>query len=136
MLPLTKDPFEMNENELATAAINIGLHIHRKWGPGLLESAYEELMILHLNNSGCDTEQQKEIPFEEDGIKLPVAFRTDIIIEQKLILELKSVEKLMPVHYKILLTYLRITDLRLGLLMNFGDALFKDGIKRVVNGPL
>lgn len=126
----------MSENELAEIVVEIGFQIHRKWGPGLLESVYEELMVLHLRTNGFFVEQQKEIPFEEDGIILNIGFRTDIIVERKLIIELKSVERLAPVHAKILLTYLRLTNLRLGLLMNFGEELLKNGIKRVINGYL
>jgi len=124
----------MNHNELAEAVIEIGFQIHRKWGPGLLESVYEELMTHHLISNGFFVEQQKGIAFEEDGVQLPIGFRADVIVERKLIVELKSIERLAPVHAKILLTYLRLTDLRLGLLMNFGEVLLKDGIKRVING--
>ncbi|MBC7777348.1 MAG: GxxExxY protein [Phycisphaerae bacterium] len=126
----------MNENELAQIVVEIGFQIHRKWGPGLLESVYEALMVYHLKSNGFFVEQQKEIPFEEDGIKLTTGFRADIIVERKLIVELKSIERHAPVHCKILLTYLRLTDLKLGLLMNFGEALLRDGIKRVICGYL
>jgi len=126
----------MSENELAKVVVEFGFQIHRKWGPGLLESVYEELMVLHLRKNGFFVEQQKEIPFEEDGVILNIGFRADIIIERKLIIELKSVERLTPVHGKILLTYLRLTKIKLGLLMNFGEELLKDGIKRVINGNL
>ena len=108
----------MSENELAKVVVEVGFQIHRKWGPGLLESVYEELMVLHLRKNGFFVEQQKEIPFEEDGVILNIGFRADIIVERKLIIELKSVERLTPVHAKILLTYLRLTKMKLGLLMN------------------
>ena len=136
LLQFTKHPSEMNENELAQAVIEIGFQIHRKWGPGLLESVYEELMVYHLRTNGFFVEQQKEIPFAEDGVKLSAGFRADIIVERKLIVELKSIERIAPVHSKILLTYLRLTGLKLGLLMNFGEALMKDGINRVIRGYL
>ena len=126
----------MGENEIAEVVIEIGFQIHRKWGPGLLESVYEELMVLHLRTNGFFVEQQKGISFDEDGVTLNIGFRADIIVERKLIVELKSVERLAPVHGKILLTYLRLTKLKLGLLMNFGEALLKNGIKRVINGEL
>lgn len=126
----------MNENELAEIIVEVSFQIHRKWGPGLLESVYEELMVHHLRTHGFFVEQQKEIPFEEDGVKLTSGFRADIIVERKLIIELKSIERSAPVHAKILLTYLRLTNLKLGLLVNFGEALLKDGIKRVINGYL
>lgn len=135
-LELTKRPSEMNENELAEIIVEVSFQIHRKWGPGLLESVYEELMVHHLRTNGFFVEQQKEIPFEEDGVKLTSGFRADIIVERKLIVELKSIERFAPVHAKILLTYLRLTNLKLGLLVNFGEALLKDGIKRVISGYL
>lgn len=134
LLQLTKRPSEMNENELADYVIEIGFQIHRKWGPGLLESVYEALMVHHLRSNGFFVEQQKDIPFEEEGIRLSAGFRADLIVEKKLIVELKSVERYAPVHSKILLTYLKLTSLKLGLLMNFGEELLKDGIKRVIRG--
>lgn len=91
-------------------------------------------MVYHLRANGFFVEQQKRIPFEEDGIRLTTGFRADIIVEGKLVVELKSVEQMAPVHSKVLLTYLRLTNIKLGLLINFGGALLKDGIKRVVNG--
>jgi GxxExxY protein len=133
-LQLTKPASEMNENELAENVLEIGFQIHRKWGPGLLESVYEALMVHHLRSNGFFVEQQKEIPFEEDGVRLSAGFRADLIVEKKLIVELKSVERHAPVHGKILLTYLRLTGLKLGILMNFGEVLLKDGIKRVIWG--
>lgn len=126
----------MNENELAQVVIEIGFQIHRKWGPGLLESVYETLMVYHLRANGFFVEQQKEIPFAEDGVNLSAGFRADLIVENKLIVELKSIERTAPVHSKILLTYLRLTGLKLGLLMNFGEALLRDGISRVICGYL
>ena len=132
----TKPNSEMSENELAEIVVEVGFQIHRKWGPGLLESVYEALMVYHLRKYGFFIEQQKEVPFMEDGVKLPLGFRVDIIVEQKLVIELKSIERTAPVHSKILLTYLRLTNLKLGLLMNFGEPLLKDGIKRVIRGYL
>lgn len=124
----------MNESEIAAVVVEISFQIHRKWGPGLLEKVYEALLVHHLRKLGFEVKQQPEIPFEEDGVCLDVGFRADIIVENRLIVELKSVEKTRPVYYKILLTYLRLTELKLGLLINFGEALLKDGIKRVANG--
>ena len=126
----------MSENELAEIVVEVGFQIHRKWGPGLLESVYEALLVYHLRKYGFLIEQQKEVPFMEDGVKLSLGFRVDIIVEQKLVVELKSMERTAPVHSKILLTYLRLTNLKLGLLMNFGEPLLKDGIKRVIRGYL
>ncbi len=134
LLQITKNKSEMTENELAEIIIEISFQIHRKWGPGMLESVYEALLVYHLRANGFFVEQQKRIPFEEDGIRLTTGFRADIIVEGKLVVELKSVEQMAPVHSKVLLTYLRLTNIKLGLLINFGGALLKDGIKRVVNG--
>ena len=133
---IIEDPNYLDENELAEIAVEIGFRIHRKWGPGLLECVYEELMIFHLRKIGLFVEQQKDVPFAEDGVKLPVAFRADIIVEKKLMIELKSIERFAPVHAKKLGTYLRLTNLKLGLLMNFGEYMLKDGLKRIINGYL
>lgn len=126
----------MSENELATEVIEICFQIHRKWGPGLLESVYEALLVHHLRKLGFFVEQQKSIPFEEDGVQLDIGFRADVIVERKLLVEIKSVQQNVPVFYKIVLTYLRILDLRLGLLINFGEEYLKDGIKRIIDGSL
>ncbi|HLF65892.1 MAG TPA: GxxExxY protein [Saprospiraceae bacterium] len=136
MISLTKDPAIMSENEIATVVIGICIEIHRKWGPGLLESVYEALLVHHLRARGFFVEQQLSIPFEEDGVKLKVGFRADVIVEKKLLVELKSVEIMHPVYFKRTLTYIRILHLKLGLLINFTEAYLKDGITRVINGIL
>ena len=107
--------------------------IHNKLGPGLLESVYEEIMFYELNNFGFKVERQKAIPVIWNDKKLEIGFRADLIVENKIIIELKSVEELIPVHYKQLLTYLKLTDMKLGLLINFNENLIKDGIKRSYN---
>jgi GxxExxY protein len=99
----------------------------------MLESVYEALLAHHLRTHGFQVEQQKPIPFYEDGVKLDVGFRADLIVEHKLLVEIKSLETLPPVFAKTVLTYLRGTKLTLGLLLNFGEAYLKDGIKRIVN---
>ncbi len=124
----------MSENELATVVVEICFQIHRKWGPGLLESVYEALLVHRLRENGFFVDQQKPIPFDDDGVKLDIGFRADVIVENKLIIELKSVEQLNKSYFKTLLTYLRLTNIKLGLLVNFGEHQLKDGIKRVVNG--
>jgi len=136
ILHLYKPPAEMNQNELAEVVIELCFRIHRKWGPGLLESVYEALLVHHLKKNGFFVEKQKGIPFIEDGVKLEIGFRADIIVERKLLLELKSVSQINNSFLKIVLTYLRILDLRLGLLINFGETYLKNGIKRVINGEL
>jgi iron complex transport system substrate-binding protein len=120
--------------ELARVAIDCGYHIHRDLGPGLLESVYEAVLAASLARRGLYVERQKSLDIEYGGLVRREGFRVDLIIERRLILALKSVERLAPVHGKQLLTYLRLAKQRLGLLMNFGAATFKEGLKRVVNG--
>jgi GxxExxY protein len=134
MIQINKLPASMDENELAETIVDVAFQIHRTWGPGLLESVYEELLMRRLEKRGFFIEQQKSIPFEDEGVKMETGFRVDLMVEKKVIIELKSIEKLHPVHFKVLLTYLRLSGCKLGLLINFGEALLKDGIKRVVNG--
>ncbi|TVQ00856.1 MAG: GxxExxY protein [Balneolaceae bacterium] len=124
----------MKENDLSGLIVDICLNIHKKLGPGLFESIYEEILVYELANNGISFSRQVPIPVFWKNIKLNIGFRADLIIENKLILEIKSTEHLAPVHYKQLLTYLKLTDIRLGLLINFNEALIKDGIRRVVNG--
>jgi GxxExxY protein len=123
----------MHENEVARIVVDVAYHIHTKLGPGLLESVYEAVMIHELRKRGLHVEAQVEIPVIWDSLTLDLGFRADLIVEHCVIVELKSVEAIHPVHKKILLTYLRIADRRLGLLVNFGVNLIKDGILRVVN---
>jgi len=109
------------------------MKLHMALGPGLLESVYTILLEKKLQERGYSVEREKPIPFEFEGVKFEMGFRADLIINGCFIAELKSVEKLLPVHSKQLLTYLRITGMRLGLLINFGEAKLRDGIKRVAN---
>ena len=123
----------MTENELSNIIVNTAYNIHVKLGPGLLESVYEEIMYYELKKQGLRIEKQKAIPVYWDKIKMPMGFRADLIVENKVIIELKSVATIAPVHSKQLLTYLKITDLKLGLLINFNDKLIRNGITRIVN---
>lgn len=123
----------MNENEIASAAIDSALKIHRSIGPGLLESVYEQLLVYELAQKGLSCERQVCIPIQYRGLKIELGFRLDILIEELVILELKSVEIVLPVHKKQLLTYLRLANKKLGLLINFNEALLKNGITRIVN---
>ena len=123
----------MTENEIAKIVVDCCYKIHTTLGPGLFESVYEKALIYELEKRGLNFEQQKGIPVYYDNIKMEMGFRADIIVENKVILELKSQEVLAPVHSKQLLTYLRVTGLKLGLLINFGEALIKNGINRIVN---
>jgi GxxExxY protein len=123
-----------DENEIATLVLDKAFLIHRKLGPGLLESIYEKVLIHELEKVGLYVESQVFIPFEWDKIRFENGFRADLIVEKSVIVEIKSVQVIAPVHSKQLLTYLRLTKLKLGLLLNFNEALLRDGIKRVVNG--
>ena len=119
--------------ELARLAIDAGFHIHSEIGPGLFESVYEALLALKLSELGISVQRQVPISIEYDGIALGEGFRADLLVEDSLILEIKSVERLSPLHSKQLLTYLRLAQQPLGLLMNFGGMTFREGLKRVVN---
>lgn len=124
----------MHENEIAKIIVNTCYNIHVELGPGLLESVYEEILYYELISQGLRVDRQKGIPVFWKDIKMDIGFRADLIVENKVVVELKSVEMIAPVHPKKLLTYLRLTKLKLGLLINFNEALIKDGITRVVNG--
>jgi GxxExxY protein len=124
----------MTENELSKIIVDVSYKIHTKLGPGLLESVYEAILYHELTKRNLKVERQKPIPVIWDDIHLDIGFRSDLIVEEKVIIEIKSVEKISNVHLKQLLTYIRVTDLRLGLLINFNEALIKNGIKRVVHG--
>ena len=119
--------------ELARTAVDCGYHLHRAVGPGLLESAYELLFCAELRARGLQFECQLPVPVEHRGIRIENAFRADILIEGCLLIELKSTEAHAPVHAKQLLTYLRLMKLPLGLLINFGTASYKDGVRRIAN---
>jgi GxxExxY protein len=123
----------MTENELAKIVIDICFKIHKTLGPGLLESVYESALCYELEKLGIPYERQKDMPVPYEDIVLDVGFRADVIVENKLIVELKSIESVLPVHHKIVLTYLKITGKKLGLLINFNENLLKDGIFRKVN---
>lgn len=122
-----------NIEKLAAVAVDCGYHLHREIGPGLLESVCEILLCESLIERGVKIERQVSVPIKFKGIVIDNAFRADIIIDRKLVIELKSTETHAPVHAKQLLTYVRLLDMPLGLLMNFGAATFKEGIKRLAN---
>ena len=126
----------MTENEIATIVVDAAYKIHKMFGPGLLESAYAALLAYELTKRGLRVAAELPIPLIYEGVRIDVAYKADLVVEDKVILELKSIEKTAPVHYKQLLTYLKLADRRLGLLINFGAPLVKDGITRVVNGLL
>ena len=122
------------ENKLVTVILDACFKIHRNLGPGLFESVYEHILNYELSKLGLKTLTQVPVPVVWKDIKMDKGFRADIIVESKVIIEIKSVETINPVHQKQLLTYLRLTNTKLGLLINFNEALLKNGIQRVVNG--
>src|SRR5215469_11150473 len=121
------------ENRIAREVVDAALKLHRHFGPGIYESVYEPVLVYELTKRNLTSRQQAPVPLVYEGIRFDVGFKTDVIVNDLVILELKSVEKLESVYFKQLLTYLRPTGLRLGLLINFGENLLKDGIHRVVN---
>ena len=123
----------MIENEISALIVNKAYDIHVQLGPGLLESVYEEILYYELNKEGLFVERQKAIPIIWEDMKMNIGFRADLIVEEKVIIEIKSVETIAPVHKKQLLTYLKVADMKLGLLINFNERLIKNGITRIVN---
>lgn len=123
----------MHEDEIAKIVLDHSFHVHRELGPGLLESVYETVLGYELSKDGLEVRTQVSIPFYWKELQFDNGFRADIIVENKVILEIKSVEKISPIHPKQLLTYLKLTGLRLGLVLNFNEELLKNGIKRVAN---
>jgi GxxExxY protein len=123
----------MTENEIAKMIVDAAFTVHMKLGPGLLESVNEAILEYELTKRGLKVVHQRPMPVMYEEVRMNIGFRPDLIVEDKVIVEVKSLEVLAPVHKKQLLTYLRLADKRLGLLINFGGALIKDGISRVVN---
>ncbi len=124
----------LKENKIAKLIVDAAYSVHTKLGPGLLESVYEKALAYELEKRGLSIKRQCPIPIEYDGLVFDEGFKADIIVEDSVIIELKSVESIAPVHKKQLLTYLRLANKRLGLLINFGAPLIKKGIFRIVNG--
>ena len=123
----------MKENEIATIVVDAAYTIHKRLGPGLLESVYEATLAYELAKRGLDVRKQQSMPVVYEAVRMDIGFRADLVINGKVIIEIKSIDAIAPVHRKQLLTYLRLTDKRLGLLINFNVELIKDGITRVVN---
>lgn len=123
----------MNENDLSYKIIGAAIELHRNIGPGLLESAYENAFAYELRQLGLDVKQQVAMPFIYKEVNQNVGYRIDLIIENKIIIEVKSVENLSPLHFAQTLTYLKLSNLKLGLLINFNVKLMKDGVHRIVN---
>jgi GxxExxY protein len=126
----------MTENEIAKQVLDPAFTVHTKLGPGLLESVYEVVLAYELQKRGLTPERQKPMPILYDNIRFDEASRSDLVVNGKVIAELKSVEALLPVHAKQLLTQMRLSGMKLGLLINFGEAHLKNGIRRIINGTL
>lgn len=122
--------------QVVSVAIDCGFHLHKELGPGVLESVYEALLAERLKKRGLSVERQKALPILFDGLALTEGFRVDLLIDQQLIIEVKSVERLSPLHSKQLLTYIRLAKQPVGLLMNFGGETFREGLRRIVNGAV
>ncbi len=125
--------FKLSENELATLVVDKCFAIHKQYGPGLYESVYEEIFCYEWNITGIPYRRQVQVPIVHGELKIDAAFRLDVMIDELVIIEFKSVETLAPVHFKQVQTYLRLTELKLGLLINFNVDLIKNGIHRIVN---
>ena len=123
----------MTEDEISYKIIGAALEVHKEIGPGVFESAYENPLVYELNKSKLFVQQQVIKPLIYKGIKMDCAYKVDLIVENKIIVELKSVETLLPIHFAQVLTYLRLSDIKLGLLINFKNIKLKDGIHRIVN---
>jgi len=126
----------MTENELSKIVFEAGMKVHKALGAGLLESAYEECLYYKLQKIGLFVEKQKALPLVYEDVKLEAGYRIDLLVERKLIIEIKSVEELNDLHLAQILTYLKLSGCKLGLLMNFNTVLLKNGVKRVINGQL
>lgn len=123
----------MTENELSKIIFDCALKVHRNLGPGLLESSYEECLYYELTKKGLNVEKQKPLPLVYEEVKLEIGYRIDLLVENKVIIEIKSVETLNDIHLAQILTYLKLSECKLGMLINFNVILIKNGIKRVVN---
>jgi GxxExxY protein len=126
----------MSENEIANRVIGLSIEVHRAVGPGLLESAYKESLYYKIRKEGLYVEKEKAMPLIFEEVKLECGYRIDLVVENKLVVETKSVEALNDIHLAQTLTYLKLGNYKLGLLINFNVVLLKEGIKRVINGHL
>ncbi len=126
----------LTENDIAKIVVDCALKVHKKLGPGLLESSYEACLYYELVKSNLFVEKQKSLPLIYEDVKLDVGYRIDLLIENKFIVEIKSIESLNDVHLAQILTYLKLSECKLGMLINFNVTLIKNGIKRVINGTL
>jgi len=123
----------MTENDIATKVIGVSINLHKTLGPGLLESVYESTLAYDLREIGLDVKQQVAVPVIYKEVKMEVGFRIDLLINNNVLIELKSIENLLPIHYAQTLTYLRLSGIKLGLLINFNEKILKNGIHRIAN---
>jgi GxxExxY protein len=123
----------MTEDELSNKVIGLAIEVHKALGPGLLESAYQECLLYKINQSGLYAEKEKPMPLVFEGVKLDCGYRIDILVERKLVIEIKSVEALNDIHLAQTLTYMKLGNYKLGLLINFNVNVLRNGVKRVVN---
>lgn len=133
---MKKNNMDISENDISKIVYEAGYIVHKTLGPGLLESAYEECLFYELNKHDILVERQKPMPLIYDEVKMDVGYRLDFMIEKKFVLEIKSVESLQDIHLAQILTYLRLSNCKLGMLINFNTLQFKNGVKRVINGIL
>ncbi len=133
---LSTNSHNISENEISKIVYESGFLVHKSLGPGLLESAYEECMFYEIKKQGLFVEKQKPMPLFYDEIKMDVGYRLDLLIENKFIVEIKSVEALNDVHLAQILTYLKLSKCKLVMLINFNTSHFKNGVKRIINGKL
>jgi GxxExxY protein len=125
---------ELSENDIASIIVNCAIKVHKITGPGLLESAYEECLYFELVKAGLEVEKQRMLPLVYENIHLDAGYRIDLLVNKKVVIELKSVDSIAQVHIAQVITYLKLSGCKLGLLINFNVALLKDGIKRIANG--
>jgi GxxExxY protein len=124
----------MNENEISKIVVNLALKVHKSLGPGLLETVYRSALAYELNQAGLSVVVEKDIPVIYENIRFEKGFRADIIVENIVLIEIKSVKILEDIHFKQTLTYLKLTGIKLGLVINFNEVLLKNGLKRIING--
>ena len=125
-------PLSPEVEELSRELVDSAFKVHQTLGPGLLESVYEACLCIELSKRGISYETQAPVPLVYEGVNVEAGLRLDVLVEKSIVLELKAVDKLLPIHHAQLLTYLKLTDLRLGLLINFNVSMFKEGVKRVI----
>ncbi len=125
---------ELSENEISKIILDLAIKVHRKTGPGLLESAYQECLFFELKRKGLQVEKQKTLPLIYEDIKLDAGYRIDLMVNDKVVIEIKSIDAIAPVHIAQVITYLKLSGAKLGILINFNVPLLKDGFKRIVNG--